>query len=120
MRAAVPYPTWSASVEVESSMPSLLNRVLWRLSYRTTSTSLKRAVRSSAMLLTRVGDKWSLYIVDSLAGGPMCFMGLKRTINDISQRMLTLTLKGLEKDGLVSRTMFSTIPPRVDYELTPL
>lgn len=71
-------------------------------------------------MLNRVGDKWSLYIVGHLQGGPMRFMALKREIGGISQRMLTLTLKGLEKDGLVTRTAFPTIPPRVDYELTPL
>ncbi|EJT05881.1 helix-turn-helix domain-containing protein [Rhizobium sp. CCGE 510] len=71
-------------------------------------------------LLSRVGDKWSILIVAHLAEGPMRFNTLKRTIGQISQRMLTLTLKSLEKDGLVSRTMFPTIPPRVDYELTPL
>ncbi|TCS10281.1 helix-turn-helix domain-containing protein [Caulobacter sp. BK020] len=71
-------------------------------------------------LLSRVGDKWSILIVAHLAEGPMRFNALKRTIGQISQRMLTLTLKSLEKDGLVSRTMFPTIPPRVDYALTPL
>jgi DNA-binding HxlR family transcriptional regulator len=71
-------------------------------------------------LLNRVGDKWSLFIIGNLAAGPMRFNELKREIGDISQRMLTLTLKGLEKDGLVTRTVFPTIPPRVDYELTSL
>jgi DNA-binding HxlR family transcriptional regulator len=71
-------------------------------------------------ILNRVGDKWSLYIVFSLSKGPMRFMELKREVSGISQRMLTLTLQGLEKDGLITRTVFPTIPPRVDYELTPL
>jgi len=71
-------------------------------------------------LLSRVGDKWSILIVAHLAPGPMRFNTLKRTIGQVSQRMLTLTLKSLEKDGLVLRTMYPTIPPRVDYELTPL
>lgn len=71
-------------------------------------------------ILNRIGDKWSLYIVFSLSKGAMRFMELKREISGISQRMLTLTLKGLEKDGLITRTVFPTIPPRVDYELTPL
>ncbi len=71
-------------------------------------------------LLSRVGDKWSILIVAHLADGPMRFNALKRTIGQISQRMLTLTLKSLEKDGLVTRKMFPTIPPRVEYALTPL
>jgi DNA-binding HxlR family transcriptional regulator len=71
-------------------------------------------------VLTRVGDKWSVLIVMLLAQGPCRFNELKRRVGGISQRMLTLTLRGLERDGLVKRTVFPTIPPRVDYELTPL
>lgn len=71
-------------------------------------------------VLNRVGDKWSVQIVQLLANGPMRFSELKRAIDGISQRMLTLTLRGLERDGLVSRTVFPTVPPRVDYELTDL
>jgi DNA-binding HxlR family transcriptional regulator len=69
-------------------------------------------------VLNRVGDKWSVLIVGMLGGGPRRFNDLRRSIEGISQRMLTLTLRGLERDGLVKRTMFPTIPPRVDYELT--
>lgn len=71
-------------------------------------------------VLARVGDKWSVLIVMLLGDGPRRFNELKRMIGGISQRMLTLTLRGLERDGLVTRTMFPTIPPRVDYALTPL
>ena len=71
-------------------------------------------------VLNRVGDKWSVQIVQLLANGPMRFNELRRAIEGISQRMLTLTLRGLERDGLVSRTVFPTVPPRVDYELTAL
>jgi len=71
-------------------------------------------------VLNRVGDKWSVQIVDLLGGGPMRFSELRRSIEGISQRMLTHTLRGLERDGLVTRTVFPTIPPRVDYELTAL
>lgn len=71
-------------------------------------------------VLNRVGDKWSVLVVSLLGDGPMRFSELKRTIEGISQRMLTLTLRGLERDGLVTRAVFPTIPPRVDYELTPL
>jgi DNA-binding HxlR family transcriptional regulator len=76
--------------------------------------------RSIAPILARVGDKWSMLIVMTLAGGPRRFNELKRLIEGISQRMLTFNLRGLERDGLVKRTMFATIPPRVDYELTNL
>jgi DNA-binding HxlR family transcriptional regulator len=69
-------------------------------------------------VLNRVGDKWSVFIVGLLADGPKRFSELRRTIEGISQRMLTLTLRGLERDGLVTRTVYPTIPSRVEYELT--
>jgi DNA-binding HxlR family transcriptional regulator len=71
-------------------------------------------------VLARVGDKWSVLVIMLLGGGPRRFNELKRMVGGISQRMLTLTLRGLERDGLVTRTVFPTIPPRVDYELTDL
>src|SRR6476660_9005678 len=71
-------------------------------------------------VLNRVGDKWSVQIVDLLGDGAMRFSDLRRSIEGISQRMLTLTLRGLERDGLISRTVFPEIPPRVEYELTRL
>ena len=71
-------------------------------------------------ILARVGDKWSVLVVMLLGEGPHRFNELKRAIGSISQRMLTLTLRGLERDGLVTRTVFPTIPPRVDYALTDL
>src|SRR5579872_535225 len=71
-------------------------------------------------VLQRIGDKWSVLVVQILSGGPKRFSELKREILGISQRMLTLTLRGLERDGLVTRTVTPTIPPRVDYELTEL
>ena len=71
-------------------------------------------------VLARVGDKWSILVVMTLTDGPRRFNELKRIIGGISQRMLTFTLRGLERDGLVSRTVTPTIPPRVDYELTEL
>jgi DNA-binding HxlR family transcriptional regulator len=71
-------------------------------------------------ILARVGDKWSVLIVMLLSEGPKRFSELKRSIDGISQRMLTLTLRGLERDGLVTRTVFPTVPPRVDYALTDL
>lgn len=76
--------------------------------------------RGTREILDRVGDKWSIYIITQLHAGPLRFNTLKREIGIISQRMLTLTLRGLERDGLVTRTQFPTIPPRVDYALTEL
>src|SRR5919198_3288560 len=76
--------------------------------------------RAVASVLSRVGDKWSVLVIMLLVDGPRRFNELKRMIDGISQRMLTLTLRGLERDGLVTRTVFPTIPPRVDYELTDL
>src|SRR5437762_378320 len=71
-------------------------------------------------VLDRVGDKWSVLVVGLLSDGRRRFSELRRAIEGISQRMLTLTLRGLERDGLISRTVYPTIPPRVDYELTAL
>jgi DNA-binding HxlR family transcriptional regulator len=76
--------------------------------------------RAVSGVLARIGDKWSVLIVSRLGARAMRFGELKREIGGISQRMLTLTLRGLERDGLVTRTVFPTIPPRVDYALTPL
>ena len=76
--------------------------------------------RAISGVLQRIGDKWSVLIVSRLGARPMRFNELKREIGGISQRMLTLTLRGLERDGLITRTIFATIPPRVDYELTAL
>ena len=71
-------------------------------------------------VLHRVGDKWSVQIVALLGDGSQRFSELRRAIEGISQRMLTLTLRGLERDGLITRTVYPEIPPRVDYALTPL
>ncbi len=76
--------------------------------------------RAISDVLARVGDKWSVLVVTRLGDRPTRFNELRRSIGGISQRMLTLTLRGLERDGLVTRTVFPTIPPRVDYALTPL
>ena len=76
--------------------------------------------RGIASKLARVGDKWSVFVIMLLGDGPRRFNEIKRMVGGISQRMLTLTLRGLERDGLVTRTVFPTIPPRVDYELTDL
>lgn len=71
-------------------------------------------------VLNRIGDKWSVQIVGALGEGALRFSELRRAIEGISQRMLTLTLRGLERDGLIERTVFPEIPPRVEYELTRL
>ncbi|GHH95793.1 winged helix-turn-helix transcriptional regulator [Streptomyces capillispiralis] len=71
-------------------------------------------------VLDRVGDKWSVLIMAILGDGPRRYSELRRSIDGISQRMLTLTLRSLERDGLVIRTVTPTTPPRVDYELTPV
>ena len=76
--------------------------------------------RAVSSVLARIGDKWSVLIIVLLGEGPKRFNEIKRMVGGISQRMLTLTLRGLERDGLVKRTQFPTIPPRVDYELTQL
>ena len=71
-------------------------------------------------VLDRVGDKWAIYVVDRLGQGPRRFSELLRGIDGITARMLTVTLRGLERDGILTRTVHAAVPPRVDYELTPL
>ena len=71
-------------------------------------------------VLDRIGDKWAIYVVDRLGTGPRRFSELRRGIDGITARMLTVTLRGLERDGIVTRTVHAAVPPRVDYELTPL
>jgi DNA-binding HxlR family transcriptional regulator len=71
-------------------------------------------------VLDRIGDKWAIYVVDRLGGGPRRFSELLRGIDGITARMLTVTLRGLERDGILTRTVHAAVPPRVDYALTPL
>lgn len=78
------------------------------------------ACRPVRLILSRIGDKWSVLIVMALCGGPRRFNELKRAIDGISQRMLTLTLRSMERDGLITRQVFPTTPPRVEYALTDL
>src|SRR5215212_9883852 len=81
---------------------------------------LPEECRAVSEVLARVGDKWTVLVVSLLGDGPKRFNEIRRGLGSISQRMLTLTLRGLERDGLVTRTVYPTIPPRVDYELTRL
>ncbi|AZO22230.1 MULTISPECIES: helix-turn-helix domain-containing protein [unclassified Mesorhizobium] len=76
--------------------------------------------RAVSEILQRVGDKWTVLVVGKLGGGAMRFNELRTAVGGISQKMLTTTLRGLERDGFVTRKVFPTIPPRVDYELTEL
>ncbi|MEU8119443.1 helix-turn-helix domain-containing protein [Spirillospora sp. NPDC049024] len=71
-------------------------------------------------ILDRIGDKWSLLVIALLGEGTKRFTELKREIDGISQRMLTVTLRGLERDGIVIRTVYPVVPPRVEYTLTPM
>ena len=83
-------------------------------------TQASESCRAVSSVLARVGDKWSVLIIVLLGDGAKRFNEIKRTVGGISQRMLTFTLRGLERDGLVTRTVFPTTPQRVDYELTKL
>jgi DNA-binding HxlR family transcriptional regulator len=76
--------------------------------------------RAVSEVLSRIGDKWTVLVVSTLGDGPKRFNQLRHALGSISQRMLTLTLRALERDGLVKRTVFPTVPPRVVYELTRL
>ncbi len=83
--------------------------------------SSREDCRGLAQVIDRVGDKWAVMVVGNLSErSPMRFNELMRAIPGVSHRMLTLTLRGLERDGLVRRTPFATVPPRVDYALTEL
>lgn len=74
----------------------------------------------SRRLLDRIGDRWSVLVLLALADGPMRFSQLRRVVEGVSQKMLTQTLRALERDGLLDRTVFAEVPPRVQYELTAL
>ncbi len=76
--------------------------------------------RRISEILSRVGDKWTVLVIVQLKGGPLRFSEIKRRLGSISQKMLTTTLRALERDGFIKRTVFPTVPPRVDYALTPL
>jgi len=76
--------------------------------------------RAVSDVLSRIGDKWTVLVVEILGCGPTRFNELRRRIGNISQKMLTTTLRQLERDGMLTRTVYPTIPPRVDYELTEL
>src|SRR5262252_4601527 len=71
-------------------------------------------------VLDRIGDKWTLLVCIELTHGVRRFRELQRAVPGISQRMLTLTVRRLQRDGMVRRTVFASVPPRVEYELTPL
>jgi DNA-binding HxlR family transcriptional regulator len=89
-------------------------------SMKPTASHLPADCRAVSQILSRIGDKWSVLVIMGLSHGPQRFSQLRDGIGGISQKMLTATLRGLERDGLVTRTIFPTIPPRVDYELTDL
>ena len=74
----------------------------------------------SRQVIDRIGDRWTVLLLGALSGGPQRFTELARRVDGISQKMLTQTLRGLERDGMVSRTVHATVPVRVDYELTDL
>lgn len=76
--------------------------------------------KAISAVLARIGDKWTVLVVNLLGSGPKRFSEVRREVGGISQRMLTLTLRALERDGLVTRTVHPTNPPRVEYALTPL
>jgi DNA-binding HxlR family transcriptional regulator len=86
----------------------------------TASPGVSARCRRMSSILTIIGDKWTVMIVMVLSARPRRFNDIKRTIGGISQQMLTRTLKALERDGMVSRTVYPTVPPQVEYALTTL
>jgi len=101
-------------------MKSAQERTATSLGHTIVSDPDSNDCRAVSGILSRIGDKWSVLIISRLGEGPRRFNEIKRMIGGISQRMLTLTLRNLERDGLVTRTVTPTVPPRVDYELTEL
>jgi DNA-binding HxlR family transcriptional regulator len=92
-----------------------------RTSRKPAGTERTPATCHAREMLVRIADKWSMYAIHVLAQeSPLRFNEMKRRIDGVSQRMLTVTLRGLERDGLVRRTMYPEVPPRVEYQLTPL
>ena len=85
-----------------------------------TDTDPHAKCRALAQVLDRIGDKWTIMVVGVLSNGPLRFNALMRRIGGVSHRMLTLTLRSLERNGLIKRTVYTTTPPMVEYELTPL
>jgi DNA-binding HxlR family transcriptional regulator len=75
---------------------------------------------ASRVVLDRIGDRWTVLIVVALSGGALRFSHLRAKIEGITPKVLTQTLRGLERDGLVTRTIYAEVPPRVEYELTAL
>jgi DNA-binding HxlR family transcriptional regulator len=95
----------------------------WRMAKVTPKTDGPLRIRDGGAVrevLDRIGDKWSLLVIGTLRAGPLRFGELEQAIAGISQRMLTLTLKHLVEDGLVTRTAYAEVPPRVEYEVTEL
>jgi DNA-binding HxlR family transcriptional regulator len=88
--------------------------------FKDSGTHLPEFCRPAGNILSRVGDKWTLSIIGRLKDRRLRFSELQNIIEGISQRMLTHTLRSLERDGLVARTVHPTVPPRVEYELTPM
>ena len=74
----------------------------------------------SREVLRRIGERWTPLVIEALSGGTLRFTRLRQAIGGVTPRVLTATLRGLERDGLVTRTIFAEVPPRVEYELTPL
>jgi DNA-binding HxlR family transcriptional regulator len=88
------------------------------------TTAMEYNVLSAAcptrQVVNRIGDRWSLLVLYALEPGTLRFQELRRTVEGVSQKMLTQTLRTLERDGLVSRTVYPSVPPKVEYALTPL
>lgn len=85
-----------------------------------TTTNVPGQCTRANDVISLIGDKWSVHVVMLLGRGKQRFSEIKRSVDGVSQKMLTTTLRGLERDGYVKRTVFPTIPPRVEYELTAL
>jgi DNA-binding HxlR family transcriptional regulator len=96
------------------------HRLVWRRSTELPSGSVYNRDCPARVMLDRLADKWTVLVIGQLATGAMRFAELRRAIDGVSQKMLTSTLRDLERDGLVKRQLYASVPPKVEYSLTPL
>jgi DNA-binding HxlR family transcriptional regulator len=105
---------------LEIAMETMVEKIASAESMQAPIWNVYEAACPTRLVLNRIADKWTVLVVSSLEQGTKRFSTLQREVGGVSQKMLTQTLRGLERDGLVTRTIYPTVPPKVEYALTPL